>query len=154
MMVYFVLMIFNFLGLWTKLFAYALGTNFLSFGSWTKYSYPCLLAKLIASSFVLNGNRTPFIKSAEDCHPMRGFSQRCPLGSGSQSINQLCECHSPDCVAAFVGRYILVVVSSRRRLYIVDRKEPWLTGRFELEGQRELPTKLLQQRSRRARCRP
>lgn len=48
--IYFVLMCFSFPGEYRKLFAYALGTNFLSCGSCTKYSYPCFSANRIASS--------------------------------------------------------------------------------------------------------
>lgn len=51
---HFVYMTFSFLALCVKRLAYALGTNFRSLGSCTKYSYPCLLAKLMASSLLLN----------------------------------------------------------------------------------------------------
>lgn len=52
------------------------------------------------------------MKSAEDCHPISGFSHRWPLDNTSQSIRQWCPCHSPDCVAVLDGRKILVTVES------------------------------------------
>jgi hypothetical protein len=59
---------------------------------------------LMASSLLLNWIRWPFIKSAEDCHPISWFSHLWPLGSTSQSINQCEAVQLPDCVAVFVGR--------------------------------------------------
>jgi len=73
---YFVLMTFSFFGMCTKLFAYAFGMILRSFGSCTKYSYPCFCANRIASSFDLKFRWVPCVKSAEDCHPINGFSHR------------------------------------------------------------------------------
>jgi len=50
---YFVLICFNFLSEYKKLFAYALGVILRLCGSWTKYSYPCFSANLMASSLLL-----------------------------------------------------------------------------------------------------
>ena len=100
---HFVLICFNFLSLQRKLLAYAFGTIFLSFGSCTKYSYPCLSAKRIASSLLLKLICVPCTKSADDCQPIRGFSHRCPFDIMSQSMRQWWPCHSPDCVAGLAG---------------------------------------------------
>ena len=100
---YFVRICFSFLSDHKKLFAYAFGTNFLEFGSCTKYSYPCFSANLIASSFDLKFMCVPCMKSADDCHPIRGFSHRCPLDRISQSMRHWWPCQSPDCVAVLVG---------------------------------------------------
>ena len=106
---HFVLICFSGFGSWRKLLAYALGTTLLSFGSCTKYSYPCFCANAIASSFVLNCNFVPCIKSALDCQPINGFSHRWPFPSTSQSIRHACEPQVPDWVAGRTGLWILVV---------------------------------------------
>jgi len=110
-LIYFVLICFNFLSVNKKLFAYAFGIIFRSFGSCTKYSYPCFSANLIASSLVLKLTCVPCMKSADDCQPISRFSHLYPLPNTSQSIRHWWQCQSPDCVAVFVGRYIRTVLA-------------------------------------------
>lgn len=43
------------------------------------------------------------MKSADEAHPMRGFSQRWPLARTSQSMSQPSDVQFPDCVAVLAG---------------------------------------------------